>query len=80
MHLAAGALGGVVAEPILQQMRVKRGGAERVEAEALAGVYDGELARQGQHGALAGRVGELGRGRADQGHDRRRVDDAAAGL
>lgn len=80
VDLAAGALGGVVAEPVLQERGVEGRGAQAVEAEALAGVDDGQLARQGQHGALGRRVGQLRRGGPDERHDRRRVDDAAARL
>lgn len=74
------ALGLVVAEPVLQQRGVEGRGAEGVEAEALAGVHDGQLARHGEHGALGSRVGELGGGGADERDHGRRVDDAAFGL
>ena len=80
MDLTTVALLLVVAEPVLQERGVKRGGTEGVEAETLAGVHDGELAGQGEHGALGGRVGELRGGGADEGDDRGRVDDAAFGF
>lgn len=51
------------------------GGAEGVEAEALAGVDDGQLAGHGEDGALGGGVGELRGGGADEGDDGGGVDD-----
>lgn len=80
VDLAPQPFGDVVAEPVLQQGGVEGGGAEAVEAEALAGVDDGELAGEGEHGALGGGVGELRGGGADEGDDGGGVDDAAAGL
>lgn len=62
------------------QDSLQRRGTEGVEAEALARMHDGQLARHGQNGALAGRVRQLRRPAPDQGDDTGRVDDAAVGL
>lgn len=43
-------------------------------------MHNRQLARQRQHGALAGRVRELRRRAADERDDARRVDDAGVGL
>lgn len=74
------ALGLVVSEPVLQQRGVERCRAESVEAEALAGVDDGELAGHGEDGALGGCVGELRSGGSNECNDGRGVDDASLGL
>jgi len=41
---------------------------------------DGQLPRQSEHGALGSRIGELGRGRTDEGDDAGGVDDGTFGL
>lgn len=70
----------IVAQPVLEERGVEWRGAESIEAKAFTGVYDGEFARHGQHGALAGSVCELwGRG-ADECDYGGGVDDAAFGL
>lgn len=56
---------------------LERSGAEGVEAVALAGVDDGQLAGHGEHSALGGGVGQLGGGGADEGDDGGGVDDGA---
>lgn len=73
-------LGLVVSEPVLEKRSVERRRAEGVEAEALAGVDDGELAGHGENGALGGCVGELGSGGTDERNNGCGVDDAALGL
>lgn len=80
VHLAALALGLVVAQPVLQQRGVEGRGTQAVEAEALAGVDHGELAGEGEDGALGGRVGELRGGGTDEGDDGGGVDDGALCL
>lgn len=80
MDLTPVALGLVVSEPVLEERSVERCRAEGVEAEALAGVDDGELAGHGEDGALGGCVGELGSGGTDECDDGCGVDDAALGL
>ena len=66
----------VVAEPVLKERGVQRRGAERVEAEAFAGVDDGEFPGHGHHGTLRGGVCELRRGGADERDYGCCVDDA----
>ena len=74
------ALGLVVSEPVLEERSVERRRAESVEAEALAGVDNGELAGHGENGALGGCVGELGGGGTNKCNHGCGVDDAALGL
>ena len=59
---------------------LERTRAERVEAESLAGVNNGQLAGQSQHGTLASGVGELRSGSTKQRDEAGGVDDATAGL
>jgi hypothetical protein len=80
VHLTPVTLGLVVSEPVLEKRSVERRRAESVEAEALAGVDDGELAGHGEDGALGGCVGELGGGGTDERDHGCGVDDAALGL
>ena len=80
VHLTPVTLGLVVSEPVLEERSVERCRAESVEAEALTGVDDGELAGHGEDGALGGCVGELGSGGTDECDDGCGVDDAALGL
>lgn len=80
MHGAALPLCLVVAKPVLEEWGVEGCGAERVEAVVFAGVDDGELAGEGEDGALGGGVGELGSSGADESNDRGRVDDRTGGL
>ena len=55
-----------------------RPGAERVDAHAAAGELDAELAREREHAALRGGVGDLRGRRAHHRHERRGVDHRAA--
>ena len=80
MNLTPVTLGLVVTEPVLEERGVERCRAKGVEAEALAGVDDGELAGHGEDGALGGCVGELGSGGTDECDHGCGVDDAALGL
>lgn len=80
VDLAAQTLGLVVAEPVLQQRGVEWGRAQAVETVALASVDHGEFTGQREDGALAGGVGELRCGRADEGDDACSVDDTSLGL
>lgn len=59
---------------------LERRRAERVEAEPFPCVHDGQLARHGQHGALASGIRQLRRGTTDEGDDARGVDDAGVLL
>ena len=60
-------------EYLLQGRRAKR-----IEPEPFPRVHDGQLARHGQHGAFAGRVGQLRRCAAEERDHAGGVDDAAA--
>ncbi|MDX6367208.1 MAG: hypothetical protein QOK30_2284, partial [Nocardioidaceae bacterium] len=71
---------GVLGEELLEQRRVHRAGTQRVDADALAGELDAELARHGEHAALRGAVGDLRRRGAHHGDERRGVDDRPALL
>ena len=55
-------------------------GAEGIEAEALAGVDDGQLASHGQNGTLAGSVSQLRSGSTHQSDKASSVDHAASLL
>lgn len=65
----------------VQKLHQKRGpqrtGAQRVEANVLLGVHDGQLAGHGQYGTLGGRVGQLWSGRTAEGDKGSGVDDGA---
>lgn len=70
----------VIPQPILQQRRIQRRRAQRVEPEPLPRMHDGQLPRHGQHSPLASRIRKL-RGRGpDEGDDAGGVDDGAARL
>ena len=62
-------------EIALDEGRLHGAGADGVDAQSL-GVFDGELARHGDDGALGGAVGEALLD-ADQARDRSDVDDGA---
>ena len=68
---------GVLGEQFLQQRRVHRSGAQRVDPDALARVLHAELARHRQHAALGRGVGDLRRRRSHHRDERRGVDDRA---
>ena len=74
VHEAAVALR-VVAQELGEQRGHDRPGAQRVGAQALAGVDRGDLAGHREHGALRGGVGDLRRGRTHVGDERGDVDD-----
>jgi hypothetical protein len=67
-------------EQLPQQRRVHRARAQRVDPDALAGELHAQLAAEREHAALGGGVGDLGRGRAHHGDERRGVDDGAPAL
>ena len=77
VHEAALALG-VVGQELGEQRREHRARAQRVGADPLAGVDHGDLAGHRQHRPLRRGVGDLRRRRAEVGHERGDVDDAAA--
>ena len=68
---------GILGEQLLQQRRVHRSRAQRVDPDALPRVLHAELARHRQHAALGGGVGDLRRRRAHHRDERRGVDDRA---
>lgn len=80
MNLTSVTLLLIITEPVLQERCVKRRRAEVVEPEALAGVHHGEFTGEREDSALAGGVGELGRGGADEGDDGGGVDDGGLCL
>lgn len=59
---------------------LERTGAKRVEAEALAGMHDGQLASHGQNSTLAGSVRQLGSGSTHQGDEASRVNHTTSLL
>ena len=68
---------GIRGEELFEQRRVHRAGAQRVDADAVAGELHAELAAQREHAALRRGVRDLRR-RGAQGRDERRgVDDRA---
>ena len=70
----------VIAEPVLQKRSVEWRWAERVEAEALASVNDGEFPGHRHHSALGSGVCELRRRGADECDYGCCVDDASVVL
>src|SRR6185369_11956003 len=77
-HPAALVGGWVLVEDPHEERRLHRAGAERVDADALAGELDGQLATHREDRSFGGRVGDLGGGGAEYGHERGDVDDRAA--
>ena len=72
---------GVLGEELLQQRRVDRARAERVDPNPAGGELDPELPREREHGPLRGGVGALGDGGTHHRHEGGDVDHrAAAGL
>ena len=65
----------LVVQVLGQQRREHRSGAQRVGPQALAGVDDGDLPGHRQHRPLGGRVGDLGGGGPQVGHEAGHVDD-----
>jgi hypothetical protein len=80
MNLASMTLRYIITQPILQQRRIQRSRAQRIESESLARMHDCEFASQGQDGTFGGCVSELGRCGADERDDRGGVDYGAAEL
>ena len=65
-------------EELHQQLGLQWTGTQRVHADVLARVHDGELAGERQHRAFARRIGNLRRRRAEHRHERGGVDDRTA--
>ncbi|KAH9845887.1 glutamine synthetase [Teratosphaeria destructans] len=77
MDLTPLSLRSIVTKPVLQQWRVERSWAERIEAKAFTSMDDSKLAGHGQDSTFGGGISQLRSGGTDQGNDRGGVDDAA---
>ena len=70
----------MIYNPKWERVLLEGTGAERVEAEALAGMDNSQFPSHGQDRTLAGSVGQLRGGGAHQGDEACRVDDTAGLL
>ncbi len=61
-----------------QHFGAQGAGAQRVDADIIAAMYDGQLTGQCEHAALAGGIGQLRGGSAEQGDKGGGVDDRTA--